>query len=194
MQDKIESGEHQEQPAISMQKVYLSTEQSPKKWYVYLLCDPDTERPFYAGKGTGNRIDQHEQELDNNFLGNPTKKWVIRNILTQGKQVLKKKVAEFDSEREAYMHERKLIAFYGSQLTNMMPGSDDLREHTEKLEKKSRTIKNPIPLEREIITFQGKPLAIVRLPNGKACAILHWVCEISVRGIQIAASKMISEE
>lgn len=186
MQDKIESGEYQEQPAIeSTQEVHMSTEQPAKKWYVYLLCDPDTERPFYVGKGTGNRIDQHEQDLDNNFLGNPTKKWVIRNILAQGKQVLKKKVAEFDSEREAYMHERELISFYGPQITNIMPGSDVLQEHTEKLETKWRIIQNLIPLEQEIITFQGKPLAIVRLPNGNTCAILRWMCEnlgISTKG------------
>jgi hypothetical protein len=66
-----------------------------------------------------------------------------------------------------------------------MPGSDGFRENTEKPKKKLRNIQNPVPLEQEIITFQGKPLAIVRLPDGNTCAILHWICEnlhINVNG------------
>ncbi len=159
------------------EKIFASIKQPEKKWYVYMLFDPDTELPFYVGKGTGDRIDQHEQDLDNDFLGNPAKKWIIRNILARDKQVLKRKVAEFDSEQEAYIYESKLITLFGSFLTNIMPGSDGLREKAEKPKKKWQDIQNSVPLEQEIITFQGKPLAIVCLPSGNMYAVLRWICE-----------------
>jgi len=31
-------------------------------YYVYLLKDPETDKVFYVGKGTGNRIFQHLKE------------------------------------------------------------------------------------------------------------------------------------
>src|SRR5260370_2474911 len=97
-----------------------------KKWYVYLLCDPDTEQPFYVGKGKGERIHYHEHTLNHRSDSKLGKRWAIRQILDRGKQVLKKKVAEFDDEREAYAHEVALIKQYGSQLTNIKPGGGRL--------------------------------------------------------------------
>ena len=43
-----------------------------KTWYVSFLCDPDTQVPFYIGKGTGNRAEQHIRFI--NSLHNPAKK------------------------------------------------------------------------------------------------------------------------
>lgn len=95
---------------------------SEKKWYTYLLCYPDSEEPFYAGKGTGNRMLVHEMMLDNPLDTNEEKKEIIRGILAQGKQVFKKKVAEFDNEIDAYAHEIELIKLYRPQLTNKQRG------------------------------------------------------------------------
>lgn len=95
---------------------------SPKTWYVYLLCDPDTEKPFYVGKGSGSRMYQHEAFVDYQYDKNAEKKQIIRAILAQGKSVLKKKVAEFEVEHDAFMYEKDLIEFYGSILTNRPPG------------------------------------------------------------------------
>lgn len=178
MDTEAENRKNLEQPTTEVaERAFAHTAESEKKWYVYLLCDPDTQQPFYVGKGTGDRIDQHEKDLDEKFLGNPAKKWIIRNILAQGKQILKQKVAKFNSEQEAYAHERELIALYGPCLTNIMPGYEGFRENTERLEKKMQNIQNTVPLEQEMITFQGKPLAIVRLPDSKVYAILRWICE-----------------
>ena len=33
------------------------------KYYVYLLIDPTTNKPFYVGKGQGNRIFSHVQSV-----------------------------------------------------------------------------------------------------------------------------------
>lgn len=94
----------------------LSTQ---KTWYVYLLCDPDTEKPFYVGKGSGNRMDHHTAKAASD---NPAKKAVLQRLQSQGKQVLRKKVAEFTNEQDAYIYEWGLIYMYGDQLTNIRPG------------------------------------------------------------------------
>src|SRR5437762_3161393 len=88
-------------------------------WYVYMLCDPDTEIPFYIGKGSGERINQHEHLLDAYYDWNVAKKRKIRQIHAQGKQVLKKIVAEFENERDAYIYEWGLITLYQEHLTNI---------------------------------------------------------------------------
>src|SRR5690348_13532300 len=97
-----------------------------KTWYVYMLCDPDTEEPFYIGKGKGDRMHYHERTLNNKCDTNTAKKEAIRKILAQGKQVLKKKVAEFDDQSEAYAYEVALIRQYRDQLTNIKPGGGRL--------------------------------------------------------------------
>ena len=87
-------------------------EQTQKIWYVYLLCDPDTKIPFYVGKGSGARIDQHEHFLNANWDWNEEKKRKIRQIQAQGKQVSKKIVAEFEIERDAFIYGWALITLY----------------------------------------------------------------------------------
>jgi hypothetical protein len=34
-----------------------------------------------------------------------------------------------------------------------------------------------IPLEQDTLTFNGKPLLVVRLPDGRAGVVLRWICE-----------------
>ena len=99
-----------------------------KKWYVYLLCDPDTEQPFYVGKGMGDRMYIHEKSVDTYADGNATKKQVIKQILAQGKEVLKKKVAEFDNESDALIYELAMISLYGSHITNITYGGGHSRK------------------------------------------------------------------
>lgn len=96
-----------------------------KTWYVYLLCDPDTEIPFYVGKGTGKRMENHEIQVDSPHSKNQAKNEVIRRILAEGKQVLKKKVEEFELEYDAYELEAKLIKQYKPHLTNIVGMEDE---------------------------------------------------------------------
>lgn len=89
------------------------------RWYVYRLVDPRDSQPFYVGKGSGNRIDAHEQEA---------LKWVchekclvINEIWSENLQVIKEKVAYFWDEQAAYDYEHELIQEIGIEnLTNIV--------------------------------------------------------------------------
>jgi excisionase family DNA binding protein len=96
---------------------------APKTWYVYLLCDPDTQVPFYVGKGTGDRAEHHMRYLESDSDPNKAKKDIISQLQSEGKRVLIKKVAEFTLERDAYIYEWALINLCRETITNIRPGN-----------------------------------------------------------------------
>jgi len=79
------------------------------KWYVYALCDPRTNKPFYIGKGTGNRSGQHERDVRNGRGINEAKEEKIRKIISSGKEVLIQHLAYFNCETTSYNFETMLI-------------------------------------------------------------------------------------
>lgn len=92
------------------------------KHYVYTLAYPDG-RVFYVGKGMRDRIDCHEREARN---GNKSYKCnVIRKIWAQGEQVVKTKLAYFESHSEALAYEVALI-FFMDGLTNLTYGGEGI--------------------------------------------------------------------
>jgi excisionase family DNA binding protein len=100
-----------------------------KIWYVYLLCDPDTQIPFYAGKGSGDRAEQHTRLVDSLYDSNIAKKRIIRRIQSEGKEVLVKRIAEFTNELDAYIYELATINAYYEHLVNMRPGGGSRSGH-----------------------------------------------------------------
>lgn len=110
-------------------------------YYVYVLIRPDG-RPFYVGKGKGNRVHQHETEARTECQCHKCR--TIRKIWKSGGNVVKSIVFETRKEEEAYQQEAILIERLGlGSLTNVIPGEqrwhgergpreyDPLRTHNE---------------------------------------------------------------
>lgn len=113
----------------------MNAAEAEKKWYVYLLCDPDTEQPFYIGKGTGDRMYQHERLRRSD--SNSRKIQIIKNIHARGREVLKKKIAEFDVEQDAYIYEWGLIHMYHDLVTNSTEGVKGRKAGTKNMPRES---------------------------------------------------------
>lgn len=93
------------------------------EYYVYTLGYPDG-RIFYVGKGKGNRVDEHEAEARRQHTDNQPKVAAIHEIWASGKNVVKRIVAVFEDEAEAYMYEWALMNMttYAEALTNINRG------------------------------------------------------------------------
>lgn len=106
------------------------------KYYVYLLIDPTSNKPFYVGKGQGNRIFSHVQSVigstndpneDKKNKTETNKNNIIKNILASGQQIVHQIVRYgIDDETEAFHIESALIDVLGAQheLTNAVRGHE----------------------------------------------------------------------
>lgn len=100
-------------------------------YYVYFLKDPNTDLPFYVGKGKGKRAQYHiTQNQKGKNTENPYKDHVIRQILSEGRVPIIEYVFWSDLESTAYEHEEELIKKYGRKrfdengiLTNLCDSS-----------------------------------------------------------------------
>jgi excisionase family DNA binding protein len=113
-------------------------------YYVYTLTRPNGE-VFYVGKGTGDRIDQHEHEAE---LGYRTEKCdVIRQIWSEGGQVVKRKVYETTVERDALLYEWSLL--------NLVYGRENLTNQSSGHEQTSPAVKPLVEEQGEVyLTFE----------------------------------------
>lgn len=94
---------------------------APKEYYVYQLIDPRSNKPFYIGKGKGQRLDAHEKEAAKGAVH--PKCEVIRDIQSAGLVVGKEIVKRFANEDAAYKYEARLIKRIGLEnLTNLAHG------------------------------------------------------------------------
>ena len=104
-------------------------------FYVYALKDSRSRpaKPFYIGKGTGNRAWEHQAKIDDSPKGQ-----VIQAIFAEGLDVLHTIIADNLTENQALKIEAELIAAFGIQsqggmLTNKIkPNPENIRKQIKK--------------------------------------------------------------
>lgn len=87
-------------------------------YYVYVYSDPDTKKPFYVGKGKGNRVFAHLTDGSEN-----KKVEYIQNLLKAGKKPLIEILVHGVDEETAFKVEAAAIDLIGiDNLTNRQRG------------------------------------------------------------------------
>lgn len=83
---------------------------SERAYYIYALKDPRTSpaKPFYLGKGTGTRAWDHLVSVDGTKKGKR-----IKEIISDGREVLVTVLADDLTEYQALKLEAELIAVFG---------------------------------------------------------------------------------
>lgn len=105
---------------------------SSNNTYVYELINPETNQPFYVGKGRDNRAMKHISLRKNKQMSkaNPHKTNTINQIISRGGKVIVNIVSTHITEDEAFTCEMQLVERYGRQcnntgiLTNITRGGD----------------------------------------------------------------------
>ena len=110
--------------------------------YVYVYVDPETEKPFYIGKGTGDRFLAHLDVPPGTVKGDR-----INDIRSRGKEPRIDILRWGLSESEALLVEAAAIDLLGKEnLVNLMSG-----HHPSQGRNKS-VIRNPKPISEQEIT------------------------------------------
>ena len=101
-------------------------EKIPKEFYVYTLADSRNNIIFYVGKGTGSRMTAHKSIARKDTRKSKFRVYnKIRKILSEGGDILTKKVFVTNCQKEAYRHEMELIKKIGRDtLTNLTDGGE----------------------------------------------------------------------
>jgi len=126
-------------------------------FYVYVLVDPRTDRPFYVGKGTGQRLLAHgiEADLGGEIRTDSAKLRQIRDIRTGAVEPRIDIVRHGLSEDEAFLVEAALIDCL-DDLTNAVVGHGSERDRRSIVEYATIYGADPVPSD-------APPAVLIRL-------------------------------
>ena len=140
---------------------HIKAEQA-KKYYVYLLINPITNKIFYVGKGKGKRIESHVKRAKMGLIDNEPKYTEIMSIINTGLKPIEFIFQDNMLENNAFMLEGFLIkSLKEFGLTNISSGTA------------TNTYKSKVEFERMISRL--KPFDL-------------WVAEIHPESLKLALS------
>ena len=100
-------------------------------YYVYVLIDPRNNKPFYVGKGKGDRVERHYYNWSSIDKSNLYKSRKIKKLKELGYQPKYKIVFQSTNQSCVFQKEKELIAEWGRSgidkqgiLTNVNPGGE----------------------------------------------------------------------
>lgn len=105
--------------------------QQELKYYVYMLIDPNDNKPFYIGKGINDRVFDHLAYALTDTDTSTAKYDKIRDIVQGGKEVKHIIVRHGLSESEAFQIEASLIdtlSYCGFLLSNIVCGHNSIEK------------------------------------------------------------------
>jgi hypothetical protein len=145
-----------------------------KHHYVYALTDPTKfGKPFYVGKGSGDRKVQHFRSVSKEMAGAETsaKFKIIKAIRNAGLQPGAIVLSHHDIEDEAYAEERRVIAEIGiDNLVNKSVGGEGVKSKKKSTAKVNATEKQEHFCQLMVAGTNGSASDCYRLayPGGKA--------------------------
>jgi hypothetical protein len=101
------------------------------KYYVYMLLDPNSNRPFYVGKGIDNRVFNHLDCALTDLDATTAKYDKIREIIQNVKSVKHVIVRHGLTEDESFQIEASLIdslTYCGIMLSNLVSGHNSIEK------------------------------------------------------------------
>lgn len=154
--------------------------------YVYILADPRSRRPFYVGKGTGDRVFDHVREWKAGRVINGAKHRKIGQIIGAGAKVDHWCVLDGLDEDRALLIEHILIRRIGlTILTNLHRSGEPLEVKLGQIAEHMLRAALPFPL------WQKHVLPTLSQKGHDHVADYHWIvgklAEVAILGRLTAA-------
>ncbi len=159
-----------------IKQIIKVAESNGYKFYCYYLIDPRDESVFYVGKGTKDRIFNHERNVFNGKIQNLSKTVKIREILRECGYVKKQIVAFSNNEFDAYSVERLHIHVHYQNLTNSQPPRINRVEQSKNEAKYCLSQVVPFDLWKRL-----------KNPTEKEIQLYHWAIEKLKRMVKFGA-------
>lgn len=148
-----------------------------RRFYVYVLRRPNGE-PFYVGKGSGDRLAEHDREARNRPSADGFRLRIIRSIIGGGGHVTYEIAGWFNDESQAFMEEARLIRSLGRRDRGQGP----LVNHTNGGEGAAD------PSEATIAKRSEKLRAVMADPGYRAAAVRNLRLNEETRKARAAAA------